>query len=439
MAWTAGQPNTNITNATTIAAGVNTYYDKRFLRRALNELRLAPLGQKRPLPKNEGNTIEFFAYNEIAVSMSGSYLTDGTNPDATLVTGRKVSATLAEWGNFSQHSRIVKDTLIDPDLKGVSALWGSHAGSTIDLLCQMAACSTSAYPVRADGAATNGAYYFSGTVDSATSTTLLDTALASNTNFGDTNDDANQSVVIITSGTGYGQMRPVTDFATSGGTMTVSPAWDVIPAASDVYVLVSAHGMTTSNVLTTTNIRAAVTQLRNNKATPFDGSAFVGILCPTTEQGLMADTNWVNVMQYRDRPEVKVNGLFAGEVGEWGGVRWVRTTQPMRFPTTTVGTAGSSYGVGAFVPGSTYTNYSATGVNASPIYYMYSTLILGQEAFGCTTLGGNNYIQPGIIIKNPGPQSTDNPLDRFSTVGWYLPFIAKGLNPMFAVQIWSGA
>ena len=119
-----------------------------------------------------------------------------------------------------------------------------------------------------------------------------------------------------------------------------------------------------------------------------------------------------------------------GEVGEWGGVRWVRTTLPFRFPKTTVGTAGHTSGVGPYLDGTEYTNYTATGA-------IHATFILGKEAFGCTTLQGNNYMSPGIITKKPGPSDTSNPLNRFSTVGWYLPFVSKGLNPMFAMQIWS--
>lgn len=433
MSWAGGVWDATYgTNQTKIAAGVNTYYDKKFLRRALNTLVVAPMGQKRPLPKGEGKAIDFFRYNEISPSVSSSYLTEGTNPDPTLITGQKISATIAEYGGFSQHSSLVKMTHIDRELAGVSDLWGEHAGNIIDLLCQMALATGGAYPYRADEASGDGAYTFEGTVDSATSTTVVDTDVSSNTDFGDANDDLNQSIIVITSGTGYGQARPITDFVTSGGTITVSPAWDTTPAAGDTFVVVSAHGLDATDKLTTSNVRHAVTILRNNKATPMQGGMFVGVLNPTTEEGLMDDTNWTNVMQYKDSPAAKTTGLFNGEVGEWGGVRWVRTTQPFRFPITNVGTAGASYGVGAFVPGSTYTNYSATGA-------VYANFILGREAFGCTTLGGQDYWKPGIIVKNPGPSDTSNPLNRFSTVGWVLPFVAKGLNPMFAIQIWSGA
>ena len=161
--------------------------------------------------------------------------------------------------------------------------------------------------MRADGNDTgDGTYSFEGTVDSATTTTIVDANITDNTNFGDANDDLNQSVVVIRSGTGYGQARPVSNYVTATGTIEVSPAWDVTPAADDTFHVVSAHGLTTgTDILTTTNIRAAVTRLRNNKAAPYAGGFYVGILSPDTEAGLMADTNWTNVMQYRDHPNTQ--------------------------------------------------------------------------------------------------------------------------------------
>jgi N4-gp56 family major capsid protein len=440
MPWAGGVWHaTGSTGISDHGAGVNVYYDKKFLRSALNVLRTAPLGQKRPLPKGEGDDITFFRYNQVAISMSGSYLTEGTNPDPTVVTGQNITATIAEWGNFSQHSRLLADTHIDRNLAGLSALWGEHAGSTMDLLAAMGAATGGAYPYRADEASGDSAYTFDGTVDSATSTTVVDADLTSNdaaatggTGFGDADDDLNQSIIVMLTGTSAGQARPVTDYVALTGTVTVSPAWDVTPVAGDTFHVCSAHALATTDKLTTSNVRHAVTILRNNKAAPISGGMYVGVLCPDTEEGLMDDTTWTNVMQYKDRPDIKVNGLFAGEVGEWGGVRWVRTTLPFRFPITTEGTAGSSYGVGPLVPGTSYTNYSSTGA-------IYSTFIFGREAFGVTTFEGNNFMRPGIIKKNPGPQDTSNPLNMFSTVGWYMPGIAKGLNPLFGIQIWSGA
>lgn len=433
MATWAGVWNSSGTAIAELGEGVNIYYDKRFLKRALSAIRLVPFGQKRDIPKGAGDSIQFFRYNEISPSITASFLTDGTNPSPTGITGQDISATIDEWGNFSQHSRLLSDVHIDRKLAGITSLWGEHAGRTIDLLTQMAVCTQGAHPYNTDGENSNGDYFQSGTLTSVTSTTEVRSAeVAANTNFGGANDDLNQAVIIITSGTGYGQMRVITDYVATAGVITVAPAFDKLPVAGDGFVCISPHGITSSDVMTTAHVRGAVTLLRNNKATPMDDGYFVGILSPTTEAGLMADTSWTNTMQYGGSGHGnKTEGLFNGEVGRWGGVRWIRTTEPFRFPITTVGTDSITSGVGEFNSGTKYTNYTATGA-------IYSNLILGQEAFGVTTLRGNDVMKPGIIIKRPGPGDTGNPLNMFNTVGWYLPFKAIGLNPMFAVQMWSG-
>ena len=433
MTWSTDFFNdaTYMTTTGNISGGMLTYYDRKFLETVHENLRIAPLAQSKPLPENSGKTIQFYRYNPIAVSVSGAALTEGKNPNATLVTGQNLSATIYEYGDFSQHSSIISRTHIDAKLAGVTELWGYNSAETIDNLCQMALAANGAYPIRA-ATSTSGTHHYSGTVDSATTTTVVDTDVESLAT-GNADDEWNQAVIVITSGTGYGQARPVTDYAVGTGTFTVAPAWDVTPAAGDKYHVVSAHSISATDVLTTAYIRSAVATLRQNKAQPFNGGYYVGILCPETEKGLMSDTTWTAVMEYRDRPEIKVNGLFAGEVGEWGGVRWIRHTLPYRFPIAALGTAGYTYGVGPFDPANAlYTNYSSSGS-------VYATFILGKNAFGVSTLGGENYLKPGIIIKQSGPQDTSNPLNRFSTVGYALPIAVKGLNPMFAVQMWSGA
>lgn len=427
---------TNAMKTTVETYGMGIYYSKKFLKRVTEEVRLANLGVMERLPKGQGKTMEWFGWNNVPVSVSGAHLSEGVNPDATTLSGRQIQRTIQEWGAFSQHSSLITMTHIDGSLARASEIWGDHAANVVDLITHMEVCSKGAYPLRAD---LDSSKTFSGTVDSATSTTVVDAGGAStdingNTDYGDANDDLNQSIIVITSGDGYGQARAVTNYVQASGTITVSPAWDVTPAANDTYVVTSADGLTSSDKLSTTNVRKAVETLRNNKATPMRGGYYVGLLSPTTEAGLMSDTNWTNVMQYKDAPAMKTQGLFTGEVGMWGGVRWIRTTQPFRFPITTIGTDSSSYGVGAFDPAnSAYTNYSSSGA-------VYSNLILGQEAFGVSGFKDKaGIVRPGIIIKNPGSGDTSNPLNRYSTVGWVLPFTVAAFNPMFAVQIWSGA
>ena len=417
---------------TNIGGGMQTYYSKKFLRRAANTLRMAQWGQMKDLPKGEGKTIQFFRYNAIALASGFHMLTEGTNPDETSITGQNLSATLQEWGAFSKHSSLVKDTHIDRNLAGLAELWGDHAGRLLDLLTQMEVAANGAFPIRSDGNNSYAdAYSYAGTMEAgATSTTFKN--LAGNrayADYGNGADDANQSVIVITTGVAAGQARACYDYDQSTGVGDVAPAWDVTPALGDGYTIVSAHGLT-SDPITTTIIAAAIERLQLNGATPFADGFYVGLLSPTTVKGLKADTTWADAMKYSAKADGALAGHFTGKIADWGGVHWYWTNLPFRFPVEAVGTAGTAGGVGRNDPANTeYTNYSPSGD-------VFASFVFGQEAFGVTRFKGMAK-KPGIIVKNPGPQDTSNPLNMYSTIGWYMPFVCKALNPLFAVQIWS--
>lgn len=403
-----------------IGAGVNTFYDKNFLEHNVAKLVLAPLGQKRPIPKGTGKTIDMFRYNPIDLTLANATLTEGANPTETVVTGMKISAVLKEYGGFSKHSSLIMDTHIDRDLAGVTALWGENSAEILDLLAASEIVSNGSYLMRSD---LSTVYQYDGTLDSATATGFTCAALAAVTNYGDTNDDLNQSVITITGGTGYGQSRPVTDYATSGGVGVVSPAWDVIPDSTSTFHVASTDTtLTTSNGLLSTDVvLEAVTLLRDAGAPTINGD-YVCVTSPRPMKNLMMDQDWQNVMSYSSGPGR--DGMFTGEVGRWQNCRFVWTTRPFRFPQYAIGTSGTSYGVGA-----AGANYSKTGA-------VYSNLFLGANAFGVTTLAGNgSNLKAGIIIKNPGPGDTSNALNRFSTVGWVIPFVCKGLNANWCINV----
>lgn len=413
---------TNATKTTNVGAGVNTYYDKKFLKTVTKRLRMIPLGQRRPLPEGMGKTIEFFRWLNISPSISSSLLSEGVNPDATSVKGQKIQATLAEYGAFSQVTSLLKQSHIDRNVEGLVDLWAEHAANVLELKCKSSVAATGAMPLRADYSTDTGATY-TGTVDSATSTTLVDATLTSNTDYGDANDDLNQSIVTITSGTGYGQQRPVTDYVAASGTMTV-PSWDVNPEAGDSYTVVSADGIASGDALTYENIKRARTRLVSNEAMKYADGYFVAVASPEDLELLMDDSKWINAHTYK---ESMGTGLFSGEAGKFAGVRFIEDTAPFTFPITARGTAGTSYGVG-----DDGGNYSSTGE-------VRSTFILGREAFGVTTFRtkGGQARKPNIIVKTPNRNSTNDPLNRFSTVGWEVEAVYKGLNPLFAQQIWT--
>jgi N4-gp56 family major capsid protein len=119
---------------------------------------------------------------------------------------------------------------------------------------------------------------------------------------------------------------------------------------------------------------------------------------------LMSDSTWIPLQQYQG------DGIYKGEIGRFCGMRVVEATQVFRSAVATPAT------------------YSGTG-------NVYHSLMLGKEAFGVTKFTGDG--KPRIIVKNPGPGDTSNPLNRYSTVGWALPFVPKALNGNFAIGFLS--
>jgi N4-gp56 family major capsid protein len=64
----------------------------------------------------------------------------------------------------------------------------------------------------------------------------------------------------------------------------------------------------------------------------------------------------------------------------------------------------------------------------------YFTFFFGKNSYGVTDFDG------GIrtFIKTPGPQSTDNPLNLYSTVGYRMIYAAKVLNNSACLWIVNG-
>jgi len=405
----------------TVGAGVNQYYDRRFLRMLTEDLKLIPFAQKRPLPEGNGTTINFYRW--LTLAQGSRTLTEGKNPNASTVTMQKVAATLAEYGNFGQPSSLVKQAHIDQGLTGMVDIFSEDAAVTLDTACHKEICSNGCYPLAADLSTTST---YSGTLTGVTSTTVFaDTAIASNTNYGDANDDLNQSIIIFPGGPNKGISRAVTDFATSGGSITVSPALPNTPTVGDTFVVTTPDEITSGDNLSYANIRKARSILKWNHARMYPGNSFIGIIDPDMSSAMQNLTEWLAVHEYKDR----TTGIFDGEVGKFGGIRWIEETNPFRFPITTRGTAGTSYGPGA--TGANWTQTSGSG-------YVTSVPIFGRDAFGATTFAkkSGQARQPSIIIKNPGPGDTSNPLNRFSTVGWVIEAVYKGLQALHNVTIW---
>jgi N4-gp56 family major capsid protein len=164
----------------------------------------------------------------------------------------------------------------------------------------------------------------------------------------------------------------------------------------------------TTDVLTGLQIRIAVRQLKKNKAQKFEGGLYRGIIGPDTAMDLMGNSEWLDAHRYTTSDAIE-----RGVVGKLHGCEFVESNNQ---------------------------HYTLTGgfsTSATNIANVYSNFLFGKNAYGVINLGSIR--APKVYVKNPGSNSTDNPLDQFSTVGWKMPFAVKTLNANWLINLRTGA
>lgn len=186
-------------------------------------------------------------------------------------------------------------------------------------------------------------------------------------------------------------------------TELASGATTLLPAACAA--LTNVH---TTDTLTGLEIRRAVRLLKSNKAPKFENAMYRGIVGPYTAMDLMGNSEWLDAHRYTDADAIK-----RGVIGKLHGVEFVESNDQHY-----VLTAGFS-------------------TSATNVANVYSNFIFGKEAYGVINLGSIR--APKVYVKNPGANSTDNPIDMYSTIGWKMPFVAKTLNANWLINLKTGA
>lgn len=191
-------------------------------------------------------------------------------------------------------------------------------------------------------------------------------------------------------------------------------ARDVMAAGTTVTYVgqVARAAITTSDLITATEVRKAVRTLKKNKAkritrmiaattgiaTEPVSAAFVAICSPDTTYDLQDETGWVPVEKYSSSMKVMEN-----EVGKLNDVRFVESPNAKVF--------------------------SGAGAGAIDVH---ATLIMGAEAYGVSRISGKSLEN---IIKPLGSGGSTDPLNQRGTTGWKSTFVAKILNDDFMVRL----
>jgi N4-gp56 family major capsid protein len=162
---------------------------------------------------------------------------------------------------------------------------------------------------------------------------------------------------------------------------------------------VSARSSITANSkLTVDDVMKAARFLKTQNAPKIDG-AYVAIIHPDVAYDLMRDEEWIDAHKYSAS-----SNLFDGEIGKIGGVRFVESSEAKIF--------------------------KGTDVN------VYSTLVLGANAYGVTEVEGGGLKN---IVKQLGSGGTADPLNQRATAGWKAIKTAERLVENYMIRIESAS
>ena len=174
-------------------------------------------------------------------------------------------------------------------------------------------------------------------------------------------------------------------------------------------------------------LRRAYLRLKSRNALVFDDGYYKTIMHPDTVNALRSSSGYIDLHKYTEvsQPTFKEGTLMGGNrekglVGFLEGFKIYESTEaPM------ISTSGAFGG-------------TADGTRTQPSAFgggrFYFTFFFGKAAYGCTDFDGG----VKTFMKVPGPQSTDNPLDLYSRVGYRFITAAKVLNNSACFWIISG-
>lgn len=156
--------------------------------------------------------------------------------------------------------------------------------------------------------------------------------------------------------------------------------------------------LTASDKISVSLIKQAVRNLKVNMAKKINGY-YVAIIHPDVAYDLMCDSEWISASEYAGSTQ-----LFEGEIGKVHGVRFVETTEAKIWEKAAASSAKS----------------------------VYSTLILGSNAYGTTSVEGGGLTS---IVKQLGSAGTADPLNQRATAGWKAIKTAVRLVETYMVRL----
>ena len=130
------EPNTNVTTANTpgndLSPTMKEFYDTELLENARSELYFNQFGDEQPLPKGNGDTVEWRGFDTFGKAMKP--LTEGVTPDGNKLSMRKIKQSIDQYGDYSTISDRLELEAVDNVILGATEEHGAQAGETLDCI-----------------------------------------------------------------------------------------------------------------------------------------------------------------------------------------------------------------------------------------------------------------------------------------------------------------
>ena len=124
--------DTQVTTQPSLSAEMKTFYDMTLIDEASAKLVHDQFGQKKPIPKGSGKTIEFRKFSPLAKATTP--LTEGVTPNGNSLNVTAVTATVEQYGDYIVQSDVLELTSLDNTILEATKLLGNQAGLTLDTI-----------------------------------------------------------------------------------------------------------------------------------------------------------------------------------------------------------------------------------------------------------------------------------------------------------------
>ena len=122
--------NGTITDASSLSAEMKTFYDKTLITLASANLVHEQFGQKRPIPANNGKTIQFRKFSRLPKALKA--ITEGITPKGNKLNVTGVTCTVDQYGDYIEQTDMLELTAVDNTIVEATKELAGQAGLTLD-------------------------------------------------------------------------------------------------------------------------------------------------------------------------------------------------------------------------------------------------------------------------------------------------------------------